>query len=342
MVRDFIEFDRSQWKRARLKELLDALKGKRALVVGDIGLDQYTIGNVERISPEAPVPVVAVTEQKLKLGLAANVADNVQVLGGVAKLVGVLGSDRGGDDFRALLRQEGIDDSCLVTDPSRRTILKERIVSERQQLLRVDYENLEPISDSVEKALIGQLEALIADVDTVILEDYAKGCVTRTFAAFVFEIAARAGKAVLVDPHRMTPVQYYTGATILKPNAKEAEKLSGVPIRDRESLLEAGNRLLQTTQAKHVLITRGKDGVAIFSAGQAGCNLIPTSALEVYDVSGAGDTVSSVLALALAAGAEIEEAAVLANIAAGVVVGKRGTATVTPAEIVKAMDFFLA
>jgi rfaE bifunctional protein kinase chain/domain len=328
------------WDRERLKNLLLSMKGRRILVIGDVGVDRYTIGAVERISPEAPVPIVLVQEEQLKLGLAANVADNVQTLGGVPCLVGMVGSDEPAREFRGLLRGARISPSHLVVDRSRRTVVKTRVVSDRQQLLRIDFESLHAVGPEVEAQLLKRVRALLPSVDALIVEDYAKGMLSAGFLKEVFRRARASGKLAAVDPNSKTPVEHYAGATLLTPNTKEAEALSGIKIRDEASLFAAGSRILKSTRARHVVITRGKDGMAIFSAGSSRVQLIPTYAREVYDVSGAGDTVIAVLALALASGAELEEAAVLGNLAAGVEVGKRGTATVTPEEVLVALEFF--
>lgn len=322
-----------RWDRRKLGRLLQKTQGKKVLVLGDIGVDRYTIGTVERISPEAPVPIVLVQEEKLKLGLAANVADNLRVLGGVPLLVGVIGQDRAGEDFRRMLKGSRISAAHLVEDEERRTIVKERIVSDRQQLLRVDYENSNIVSQEVEARLFAQIEKLLQDADALIIEDYAKGMVTERLAQRVIALAQENGKIAAVDPNLKTPAAYYKGASLLTPNTKEAERLSGIQIEDTQSLCEAGSRILQATESEFLVITRGKDGMALFRRGTAEVCLIPTYAREVYDVSGAGDTVISVLVLALVAGGTLEEAAVLGNLAAGVEVGKRGTATVSPDEI---------
>lgn len=325
--------------RERLEALLKKLARKRVLVVGDVGIDRYTLGSVTRISPEAPVPIVWVREEKLKLGLAANVADNVRALGGEAWLVGVVGHDRGGDDLRDLLRTNGISDRHLVQDASRRTIIKERVLGENQQLLRIDYESLEPITEKVRRNLLNEIRDSLHDADIVILEDYAKGLLTQDAARELFEMCKKAGRQVTVDPNAKSPLSLYRGASVLTPNTREAELLSGIPIRDRISLRRAGQALLEGTGASHVVITRGKDGMAIFTAHNPDVTEIPTYAREVFDVSGAGDTVIAVLSLALAAGASIEDAALLGNVAAGVEVGKRGTATVSPQEVRQMMRF---
>lgn len=336
----FEQMHPSAWDKTRLRAVLEKKLSGKVLVVGDIGVDRYTVGLVERISPEAPVPVVLVQDEQLKLGLAANVADNVQALGGTPWLVGVLGSDRGGQDFRNLLKSVGISSVHLVTDRSRRTVLKDRVVSERQQLLRIDHESAHAIDRAVEEQVIAKVRSLIPRSDAVILEDYAKGLVSRKLASEIFSLARRHRKTVTVDPNSKTPVESYKGASVLTPNTREAERLSGIEIRDDASLGQAGSEILRRASADHVVITRGKEGMAIFSAGNSTIRLIPTYAREVYDVSGAGDTVISVLTLALAGGASIEESAVLGNLAAGVEVGKRGTATVSRGEIEVALEFF--
>lgn len=321
------------WDLKRLTALLAKTRRRKIMVIGDVGIDRYTIGSVERISPEAPVPVVLVQEEKLKLGLAANVADNIQALGAIPFLIGVVGKDRGAGDFKDLLLEHGILTEHLVVDASRRTALKERIVSDRQQLLRVDYESHHGVDKSVEKSVLKNFTGLLPEVDGVIVEDYAKGVLTENLLQSVFRLAAQQEKWVAVDPNMKTPISYYRGATVLTPNLREAEHLAGVKITNAVSLIFAGEEILKLTNAKHVVITRGKEGMAVFSQGSPVVHLIPTSAREVYDVSGAGDTVIAVLMLSLASGASIEEACVLGNLAAGVEVGKRGTATVSQAEI---------
>lgn len=327
----------ARWDREGLLEILSKFLGKRILVVGDVGIDRYTIGTVERVSPEAPVPIVRVEEERFKLGLAANVADNVQALGGEPWLVGVVGSDRAAADFRILLKKNRISASHLIVDRSRRTVLKERVVSDRQQLLRIDYENLHGIGSDVEKRIERKIAELMHEADGVVLEDYAKGMLSVKLARSVIRAAVRARKFVAVDPNAKSAMELYAGATVLTPNTKEAEKLTEIRILGLDTLKLAGSKLLRGTGARHVVITRGKDGMAIFSRGQSGVRLIPTYAREVYDVSGAGDTVIAVVALALAGGATIEDAVILGNLAAGVEVGKRGTATVSPDEIREAM-----
>lgn len=296
------------------------------------------MGSVDRISPEAPVPVVWVQEERLKLGLAANVAENVQVLGGHPFLVGVAGNDRSGDDFRDLLTRAEISSQYCVVDASRRTIVKERVVSEQQQLLRIDYESLHFSAESridVERQAMEQVKAILDQgVDSILVEDYAKGFVTPELIQKTVALATEYGKPVWVDPNMKSKLSSYRGAAMLTPNRKEAEALTG-----SSDVQEAGRILIRETGARWAVITLGKDGMAVFENGRDGFDHVPTFAREVFDVSGAGDTVIATLALALSSPSGTLEVAVeLANIAAGLVVGKRGTATVTVEEIRAAIE----
>jgi len=330
----------SEWNKTRLRKILKDMAESKILVVGDVGVDRYTTGVVERISPEAPVPIVRVESEVLKLGLAANVAENIHALGAEATLVGVVGADRSAQDMQQLLKKHHIRGAHLIEDATRRTVVKERIVSERQQLLRVDYEDCEPVSPAIAQKVLKQVEKMATSCDAMVVQDYAKGMLGQDVLQEIFAVARAAGRWVGLDPNARTPVGHYAGAEILTPNTSEAEKLSGIVIQDLNSLWGAGWNILHATHARHVVITRGKEGMAIFSAGVKDARLIPTYAKEVYDVSGAGDTVISMLTLGLAAGGSIEESAILGNLAAGVEVGKRGTATVSPEEVLSALDFF--
>ncbi len=326
----------------RLKGLVRSFRDRRILVIGDVGIDRYTTGDVERISPEAPVPIVLVKSEVHKLGLAANVADNLHALGAKSDLVGVIGKDRFAAEFRALLRKEKVSDRSLIVDSKRRTIVKERIVSDRQQLLRIDYESPESVSPAIEAILLKTVRTLLrgkkaAKVDALVIQDYAKGLLTKKLIRELVKAARTAGIPVAMDPNAKSPLDLYRGATFMTPNTKEAERLTGISIRDNASLEAAGALLLKGTGSPYVVITRGKDGMAVFKRGSKKPELIPTFAREVYDVSGAGDTVITVMALAYASGATIYEAAILGNLGGGVVVGKRGTATCTPAELESAM-----
>jgi len=323
----------SDWNRAALVAAVNGFNGKVVTVIGDVGIDRYTVGSVDRISPEAPVPIVWVKEERLKLGLAANVADNLKVLGGVPKMLGVVGRDRSGEDFLALSKEKNIDPSNLVYDDTRKTVLKERIVSDRQQLLRVDYETPGFISSSAENELIENAKKCISQSGAVIVQDYSKGLLSKSLSDKISLIAKSSKCPFLVDPNRRNDLSLYSMAGILKPNRKEAEKLSGISISSQDSLLEAGDTIMKRSPVEHLVLTLGRDGMALFSRSTESVTIIPTIAREVFDVSGAGDTVISVLALTLSTGASLETAAILGNISGGIVVGKFGTATVTQSEV---------
>ncbi len=326
------------WNRPRLLELLQQFSKKRVVILGDVGVDRYTEGTVDRISPEAPVPIVRVDQERLKLGLAANVADNIVELGGQCDLIGLVGLDSGFEDLKQLMKSKGLSSDRLIADPSRRTVVKQRIVSERQQLLRVDYENDHSVSQDIRDKVYAQLESVMAQADALIIEDYAKGLLSVELSKRCIQLAKRFGKPVLTDPNRKTSLSAYLGCTTLTPNRKEAEVLAKTPIRSFSDMRNAAQIILGETGSDSLVITLGRDGAALFKRGVPNTVLIPTSAREVYDVSGAGDTFISVLTLATIAGATLEEASLLGNIAAGVEVGKRGTATVTVDEIVHSMQ----
>lgn len=320
----------------QLLKILGGFKKKKIAVLGDVGIDRYTIGLVERISPEAPVPIVSVQSEYLKLGLASNVADNILALNGVPILSGVLGKDQDAKDLTTMLSLRKIPTVGLVTDASRRTILKERIMGEHQQMLRVDYEDTHSLSPAVQKKVQASILKAIKTADALIIEDYAKGLLQQKTIAIAVKAANAKKIPVLIDPHLKTPVEWYSNSTLLTPNKREAEVLAGEKIMDQKSLISVGKKIMQKARAKSLVITLGKDGMAIFNHPTAQPTVIPTFAQEVYDVSGAGDTVIAVLALVLATGATLEEAAYISNLAAGVEVSKRGTATVSQQEVVQA------
>lgn len=332
-----VHLDTVSWNRYRLELILDQIVGSRILVVGDVGVDRYTVGSVDRISPEAPVPIVLVESERHKLGLAANVADNIKALGGDPLLVGVVGSDDNGKLFRKLLKQEKIVDRYLVSDSERRTVLKERIVSGQQQIVRIDYETPQSVSKRVRERIFKTVEKSIHTVDAVVLQDYAKGLIDHAFAQKLIALCKRKKKIIAIDPNLRTASEVYMGASVLTPNKKEAEILSGISISDEASVVEAGDRILKKTRADQLVIKLGKDGMALFQHNSKLVKKIPTFAREVFDVSGAGDTVISMLTMALIAGGTLEEASILGNLAAGVEVGKLGTATVSRAEVKRAL-----
>lgn len=325
-------------KPKQLQPIISRFKNQRITVLGDVGVDRYTHGAVERISPEAPVPIVQVYEEKHKLGLAANVADNIATLSGDPVLVGLIGKDGVAKELKQLMKAAKVKSLSLVTDPARRTSLKERIVSDRQQLLRVDYESTHHPKKNIQSALVKKVIASLPKSQALIIEDYAKGMLTKEMIAQVIRAAQKSNVLTLVDPNAKSTLDMYRGADIITPNRREAEALVGFKAHNEKDLLLIGSILLEEVGGKHVFITLGKDGMAVFSQGSKKAIHIPTYAREVYDVSGAGDTVIATLALALSSGASIHEAAMIANLAAGVVVGKRGTATVTPKELTLMMN----
>jgi D-glycero-beta-D-manno-heptose-7-phosphate kinase len=321
--------------RSRAQRLLAAMHGRRVLVVGDVMLDEFLWGKVARISPEAPVPVVEITSQTFRLGGAANVACNVRSLGGRAVVAGVVGRDAAGDRLRDALVLGGVEDGLTLDDQGRPTTHKTRIIAHHQQVVRADREETDEIGTALADALGEALRQSARGVGAIILSDYQKGVVTPRLMKKVLDVARREGVPLLVDP-KVRHFALYRGAAVVTPNQLEAEQATGVRIRDAASLHEAGRKILKALRCRAALITRGEHGMALFEQDRKPVE-IATAALQVFDVTGAGDTVIASLALALAAGAALPEAAMLANYAAGVVVGKIGTATVLPEEVLAAI-----
>lgn len=319
--------------RPRLIALLNGMRARRVAVVGDAMLDVYLQGDVERISPEAPVPVVRVRERKFALGGAANVAQNVAAAGASGTLVAVVGDDVGGARLRTMLRDIGSDDASLIT-VIRPTTTKTRLVARSQQVVRFDEEDDRDLLGEDVDRLMAALDDVLAAADALVLEDYNKGVLVGAVITRAIERAQARGIPIVVDP-KFRNFFAYRGATIFKPNRRELESALGAAVQlDDAGALPA---TLARLGAQHLLLTLGERGMALVSPdGQV--ERIPTTAREVYDVVGAGDTVTAYLATALAAGATALEAAVVANYAAGVEVGKLGAATVTPEEIVAAYD----
>ena len=321
--------------RARAEQLTARFAGRRLVVLGDLMLDEFIWGRVRRISPEAPVPVVEVERQTLALGGAGNVASNLVALGAQPAPLGVVGSDTTADRMRAAFHDIGVASDGLVVDSSRATTLKTRIIAHNQQVVRADRESRAPIPAAVEEAIIARFTAALDMADAVVVSDYNKGLLTPRVLAEALAAAHRRDIPVCLDP-KMRSFAGYQPVTVITPNHQEAAAAAGLEIEDNDGLIEAGRRLLATIDCRAVLITRGEEGMALFTEGGE-VTRIPTVAREVYDVTGAGDTVIATLALALAAGATFAEAAILANHAAGGVVGKVGTATVTRDELLATM-----
>lgn len=305
------------------------LKGQGVLVVGDIGLDEYVMGNVRRISPEAPVPVVEVEGEDFRLGLAANVVQNITALGGEAYLVSVVGRDERAETVRQMLKSQRVHVQGLITDDSRPTTRKLRVMSGQHHIVRVDFEQKKYLSPKVEEQVIAQASELMGKVNAVILQDYAKGVLSESCIQKIIQVAKAHGKYVLVDPNRTTPLKYYRGADLMTPNADEAIQLTGRAADDirgvSESMAEVGADLMKGIGSQAMIITRSKDGVSLFESGQI--ERIPTYARQVFDVTGAGDTFIAAIALSMSAGFSLANACRVANHAAGVVVGKVGAAT---------------
>ncbi len=320
-----------QDKIMEIRTILKAFEGKRILVIGDVMLDHYIWGQVERISPEAPVPVIEVRNEEYRLGGAANVALNLVALGAAPLLFGITGSDRSSEQIRDLLQYNGIGTEGLLPDPQRPTTLKTRIGAASQQIVRLDNESTIDLPDELRDRLIGHLVQVIPDCDGIILEDYNKGLITPRIIASVLKAADEHNKKVAVDPKHKNFFAY-TGVYIFKPNLLELQKNLAIQIENEDQFRDAAWNLKQRIKAEHVIITRGNRGLSIFSDNDD-YHSIPAFAKEVWDVSGAGDTVISVLALASACGCDIRTAAILANHAAGVVCSKHGTASTTAAEI---------
>jgi D-beta-D-heptose 7-phosphate kinase/D-beta-D-heptose 1-phosphate adenosyltransferase len=318
---------------ARLAEILERAREVRVLVVGDAMLDVYLSGSASRISPEAPVPVVRVVKEWRAVGGAANVAANVAALGARCELVGCVGKDRAGEELSAELAALGVDEGGMWRSSQRPTTVKTRVLVRRHQVARYDREEEEDVSGECAEALVGAVERLGREADAIVLEDYNKGVLVPEVIAAALESGRRRGIPVVVDP-KCRRFFDYGGATVFKPNASELAAALGAPARVEDP--EWMERTRARLACSHLLVTLGEDGMALRTAAGEYVR-VPAVARAVYDVSGAGDTVTAVIAVALAAGAGVVEAAVLANHAAGIEVGKAGVATVSAAELAEAV-----
>jgi D-beta-D-heptose 7-phosphate kinase / D-beta-D-heptose 1-phosphate adenosyltransferase len=311
--------------------LFEHARGRRILVVGDLMVDEWIWGTVTRISPEAPVPVVAVNDHSFTLGGAGNVANNLRALEADVTFAGTVGDDAFADHVRELLRAEDVDDSGVFTLEGRPTTRKTRVVAHNQQVVRADWESVASLDAGDEAKIVAFVRERAASSDAVILSDYAKGLLSRAVVE-----AALACPLVVADPKPQN-LGLFTGVTCVAPNAHEAASAAGIAIVDDASLEAVGARLLERLQCRYVVITLGEHGMALF--GREGERLqVPSVARTVFDVSGAGDTVVAMLTLALAAGAPIDQATQLSNFAAGAVVEKLGTATASSSEILALVE----
>lgn len=318
-----------------LARYLQRFPQANVLVIGDLILDHYVWGRVSRISPEAPVPVVHVDSESVKLGGAANVFHNIVSLGGKADICGVIGSDENG---RLLLRELGGKKQGrggVVIDHDRPTTSKTRIVAHNQQVVRYDIERRAELKPTLQRRILRYVESRLRDLACLVVSDYAKGVITSSLMTELTRLASGRQIPIIVDP-KVEHFSYYKGVTVITPNHLEATQAAGVHGEDDQAINEAGTMIGQRLGCESVLITRGERGMSLFEADGAHWH-IPTRARQVYDVTGAGDTVVGTLALALATGATMREAAALANQAAGIVVGMVGTATVTADQLSEAL-----
>jgi D-glycero-beta-D-manno-heptose-7-phosphate kinase len=319
----------------KFKEYLQRFARARILVVGDLILDHYVWGKVHRVSPEAPVPVVHVDSESYRMGGAANVYHNILTLGGQAELCGVVGADHDGKQFLADIRRSSPFTSGVLIDSGRPTIKKTRVVAHNQQIVRFDVEQRHDISSQQVKKLIRHVASRLPEVSCLVISDYAKGMITMELMKAIQTLAGQFGVPIVVDP-KVEHMAYYQGVTVITPNHLEAKQAAGfLPTQDIP-IDQIGRALQQRLECQAVVVTRGEEGMSIFeNSGQSWS--IPAVARQVYDVTGAGDTVISTLALALSAKASLPEAAMLANQAAGIVVGMVGTATVTGSQLQEAL-----
>ena len=315
--------------RARVEKILNQFPDKTILIVGDVMLDEFIWGKVGRISPEAPVPIVEVINETYRLGGAANVAANIREVGGKPIPIGVVGKDETGDRLLGLLKESGIEAFAVARD-DRPTTLKTRIIAHNQQVVRADWESRQPLSPQLNLALATAFAKYLPSSGAVIISDYNKGVANRELLSVILPKAKAANVPVFLDP-KVYSADYYRPITVITPNQREAELMTGIAVTDQGTLEDAGQALLEKYECEYALITCGEEGMALFEASVS--HHLPTFAREVFDVSGAGDTVIASLALSRAAGATMEEAATLANHAAGIAVGKIGTATVTRDEL---------
>ncbi len=320
----------------RIEEIIGNMGRSRILVLGDLMLDRYIHGTVARISPEAPVPVVDVSREYVALGGAANVSANLGALGDTALTLGALGDDSAADLFRDKLKECGLFSDLALVDLSRQTTVKTRIIAETQQVARVDREDSHEISDEVEGRILSAFESVADDLKAIIISDYGKGVITRSLLEKLIPAAKARGLFIAVDP-KETHFMNYTDVSLITPNHHEASFAAGTRITNEETLQVVGYHLMDRLRLDSLLITRGAEGMTLFEPDGNGANHslthFPTVAQKVFDVTGAGDTVIAAFVSAVAAGATLKESAIIANTAAGLVVGQLGAATVTLEEL---------
>jgi len=323
--------------KAKLLGILEKFDSKKVLVIGDIMLDKYIWGEVSRISPEAPVQVVHVSKETFSPGGASNVASNAAALNGKVFMIGIAGNDSAKNILLGELEKKGVNTDGILIDNDKPTTQKVRIIGRSQQLLRVDYEKKDHVHKDIEESMISFIEKMIEKVDIIVISDYAKGVITKEISHKIVQIAKKNNKPVIVDP-KPKHMDLYSNVTLITPNNAEAGEMTGMEDDGDAAVLEMGNKLLKHLNT-NVLITRGEKGMALFEKGGS-VSHIPAKAKEVYSLIGAGDTVVATIALALASGADLKDASMLANIAAGIKVGKIGTASVSVDEIRKEIEAY--
>lgn len=329
----------------RFESIVDSFKSiKPILVFGDVGIDKYTYGEVSRISPEAPVPVLEVNKEWFKLGMAANISHNLETLGVSSTLCGIIGSDMRSPIFYKLLSEISLSKEGIVESSERPTVFKERITTKTQQICRVDYEKIINLTASEESSLKTILPKFAESHNQIIIEDYSKGLLSERILKYSIDLFKESRKLIAVDPGRKTPAIFYKGSTLLKPNLSEAKLIAesfGYRDVSKNSLQTIAEILVEKLSLEKLVITLGPDGMGILDTKDKKTNgkltIVPTITTEVFDVSGAGDTAIAAIVASLAANATLEESAWIANIASGVVVGKHGTATVNKEEL---FDFY--
>lgn len=319
----------------RLKNIVSRFKDKRILVIGDLILDHYIFGKVEKISPEGPVPVVWANRENFVCGGAANVGLNLCSLGAQVSLCGALGKDYFGRVLFNHIKEKNIDTMLIVKEKGRPTTLKTRIIAHHQQVVRVDWESLEFLSSEINKEILNKVRKNINNFDAVIIEDYGKGVINPALVGELVGLCKEKKKIVTVDP-KEEHFDFYENVTILTPNLKEAQAAANMKIRSKDEIYLLGEIIMDKLRPQALLITLGEDGMMLFC--EEGHHHIPTAALEVFDVTGAGDTVIAVYTSALSCGASFLEAAVISNFAAGIVVGKLGAAATTKEELFQRID----
>ncbi len=323
-----------QLKEERLQTIFQQGRDRHVLVVGDLMIDRYLWGNVSRISPEAPVPIINIEDEEIRFGGAANVANNLIGLNAIPMVVGTIGDDPWGEAFRKMLRDKQLTSDGLVMDHARPTTIKTRVIGNNQQVARVDREKISPIEKGVQQRMLNYIESVIDQVDSLILQDYNKGVLVPELVERIINLANQHGKIITVDPKFNNFFQYHN-VTVFKPNKKETEEALALRLQTEEEVENAGRILLDKLNARAVLITLGQTGMALFEKNK-GSTFMGTHAREVADVSGAGDTVIATLTFALTGRATISEAMMIANIAAGVVCGEVGVVPIASDQILEA------